>query len=140
MTVRLRPHHLLCMLTYVGKGYSEAFTANYDEVIKRLVAGDAIELSEGADDVCAPLLGDADPHCLWASVRERDPKAAAAVSRLLGRQVKNGDTIELDAALLSTFRREFKKGTTRDACGGCEWFNLCSDISRTNFSGVRLTR
>lgn len=23
MTIRLRPHHLLCMLTYVGKGYGE---------------------------------------------------------------------------------------------------------------------
>ena len=29
MTVRLRAHHLLCMLTYVGKGYSPAFCAGF---------------------------------------------------------------------------------------------------------------
>ena len=32
MTIKLRAHHLLCLLTYVGKGYSPAFTANYDRV------------------------------------------------------------------------------------------------------------
>ena len=25
MTIRLRAHHLLCLLTYAGKGYSPAF-------------------------------------------------------------------------------------------------------------------
>ena len=39
MTVRLRAHHLLCLLTYVGKGYSPAFTANYDKVVRRLGEG-----------------------------------------------------------------------------------------------------
>ena len=38
MTVRLRAHHLLCMLTYVGKGYTAAFTANYDRIVERLNA------------------------------------------------------------------------------------------------------
>ncbi len=40
VTVRLRAHHLLCLLTYVGKGYTPAFTANYDAVVARLDAGE----------------------------------------------------------------------------------------------------
>ncbi|MEK1891596.1 MAG: DUF1284 domain-containing protein [Phyllobacterium sp.] len=140
MTIRLRPHHLLCMLTYVGKGYSEAFTANYDEVIKRLAAGEDIEIGEGPDDICAPLLSETDPHCLWDSVLERDAKAADAVAKLLARPLNTGDIIELDAGLLRKLRQEFKKGGSREACGGCEWFDLCSNISRANFPDVRLTR
>ncbi len=54
MTVELRPHHLLCMLTYVGKGYSPAFCANYDAVLARLSAGEEILLVDGPDSVCAP--------------------------------------------------------------------------------------
>ncbi|OWU61413.1 2Fe-2S ferredoxin, partial [Staphylococcus aureus] len=40
MTIRLRGHHLLCMLTYVGKGYSPAFVENYDAMAGRLGRGE----------------------------------------------------------------------------------------------------
>ncbi len=39
MTVRLRTHHLLCLLTYVGRGYSPAFVENMDQVAARLSEG-----------------------------------------------------------------------------------------------------
>ena len=32
MTIRLRPHHLLWVVTYVGRGYSPAFTANMTRI------------------------------------------------------------------------------------------------------------
>ncbi|RUZ88238.1 DUF1284 domain-containing protein, partial [Mesorhizobium sp. M7A.F.Ca.US.006.01.2.1] len=64
MTIKLRAHHLLCPLTYVGKGYSPAFTANYDRVAERLSRGEDILLVSGPDDVCAPLLDEPEPHCL----------------------------------------------------------------------------
>ncbi len=38
--VRLRAHHLLCLLTYVGKGYSEAFVRRADALAARLSAGE----------------------------------------------------------------------------------------------------
>ncbi len=56
MTVRLRGHHLLCMLTFVGKGYSPAFVENYDRIAGRLSEGEDILLVDGPDDICAPLL------------------------------------------------------------------------------------
>ncbi|TJU92322.1 MAG: DUF1284 domain-containing protein, partial [Mesorhizobium sp.] len=64
MTVRLRAHHLLCLLTYVGKGYSPAFTANYDKVVKRLGEGEAVLIVSGPDAICAPMLDEREPHCL----------------------------------------------------------------------------
>ena len=76
MTIRLRAHHLLCLLTYVGKGYSPAFTANYDAIAERLSRGEDILLVSGPDDICAPLLDEPEPHCLNEGVIERDRLAA----------------------------------------------------------------
>ncbi|MCX8292996.1 DUF1284 domain-containing protein [Phyllobacterium sp. 0TCS1.6A] len=138
MTVRLRPHHLLCMLTYVGKGYSEAFVDNYDRIIARLSAGEDVLICEGPDDVCGPLLVSADAHCRRESVTVRDRNALREVGLLQGRPLAVGDTMRLDAGLLAAFRDAFAKGATRSACGGCEWADLCSRVAKSGFDNVRL--
>lgn len=138
MTVRLRAHHLLCMLTYVGKGYSEDFCRNYDAVAARLGAGEAILIVEGADDICAPVLDAPDSHCRNDSVSERDAAAATAVGTLIGHPVVSGATFPLDAGLVGQMRDAFARGTTRTGCGGCQWAELCDAIAGGGFSGVRL--
>ncbi|QND50892.1 DUF1284 domain-containing protein [Phyllobacterium sp. 628] len=138
MTIKLRAHHLLCMLTYVGKGYSPAFTGNYDKIIARLAAGEDILIQEGPDDICQPLLGEEDPHCFWDSVVERDAKAAHDVGLLLGKTITSGDILVLDRKMVESFRAAFKQGATRKACGGCEWFDLCSSVSKAGYADTRL--
>ena len=93
MTVRLRAHHLLCMLTFIGKGYTPEFTENYRRIAARLSAGETIELVTGPDDICAPLAGLPEEHCLQDSVTDRDTRAAIAVSQLLNRPVVGGSLI-----------------------------------------------
>ncbi|WP_334312029.1 DUF1284 domain-containing protein [Candidatus Phyllobacterium onerii] len=126
------------MLTYIGRGYSPAFTANYDRVIARLVAGEDILIEEGPDDICQPLLATTEPHCLRDSVVERDTKAMHDVADLLGRPLQVGATINLEAMTVRKFRDAFAKGQTRRACIGCEWFELCSAISKANYQGTKL--
>ena len=136
MTVRLRPHHLLCMLTFIGEGYDPAFTDNYRRIARRLTEGEDILLVSGPDDVCAPLLDGADPHCLKASVELRDAAAARSVSALLGQHIAPGATVQPDAVLLSTLRAAFAGGGIRQACGGCEWDGLCSRIASRCYQGI----
>lgn len=138
MTVRLRTHHLLCLLTYVGKGYSPAFTANYDQVVKRLGEGEAVVIVSGPDDICAPLIGEPEPHCLRQSAAERDGLAARDVGALLGRPIQDGDRFVLDASSLSGMRKAFSAGLTRRACSGCEWSGLCDAVAASGFSDTRL--
>ncbi len=138
MTVRIRAHHLLCMLTYAGKGYSAAFTANYDRIVERLGKGEDMLLVAGPDDICQPLLGDDDPHCRWDSVIERDGHAAAAVEALTGSAIRPGEVFALDADWLSRMRTAFHAGTLRQACGGCEWFDLCTTIAGKGYANTRL--
>lgn len=139
MTLRLRAHHLLCMLTYIGKGYSPAFIANYDGIAGRLAAGEDIALVSGPDDICAPLLGDKDCHCHRRSVVDRDAKAIATISELLARPLRPGSIIAPDAQMLSLMRKAFAAGQTRQACRECEWFELCSDVADGGFAGAKIT-
>lgn len=126
------------MLTYGGKGYSPAFTANYDKVIARLVAGEDIMIHQGPDDICQPILATNEPHCFRDSVLERDAKAMQDVGQLLGQPLQTGDVINLDGSMLDRFRGAFLNRTTRSACTGCEWFDLCSTVSGSGYPDTRL--
>lgn len=134
--IRLRGHHLLCMLTFVGEGYDPAFTDNYRQIAKRLSAGEDILFVAGPDDICAPLLGGESPHCLSDGAEARDIAAAEAVGRLLGRKIAPGATVSPDAALLATLRQKFAAGEIRKACRGCEWESLCSRIAGGGYDGI----
>ena len=136
MTIRLRPHHLLCLQTYAGKGYTPAFTANYDLIAARLSQGEEIEIVEGPDDICTPLLTEPAPHCWRDSVTQRDQQAAANLQPLL--QANTGTTITLTAPLLEKMRASFRAGPLRPACTGCEWSELCTTIAERDFKGTRI--
>jgi uncharacterized protein len=134
--IRLRPHHLLCMLTFVGKGYSPRFVENYHAIAKRLSAGETIEIVEGPDDLCQPLTHAADAHCFRESVNGRDAQAAKAVAELLHHPITPGTVIIPDGSLLARLRLAFSKGTVRTACKGCEWSSLCDGVALRNYAGV----
>lgn len=138
MTVRLRAHHLLCLLTYVGKGYSPAFTGNYDKVAERLTGGEEVLIVDGPDDICGPLLDEPEPHCLGESAAGRDELAARDVGALLHRPVAAGARFNFDPARLEAMREAFAAGRTRQACQGCEWSELCSAVAVAGYAGTRL--
>ncbi|MFG6666053.1 DUF1284 domain-containing protein [Halomonas sp. HNIBRBA4712] len=140
MTIRLRGHHLLCLLTYVGKGYSAAFVANYDRLAERLSGGEPIELVAGPDDICAPLLAPKGepPHCLNDSVIARDTAALEEIGKTLGRPLAVGDVFKLDAATLAALRAAFRAGLNRRACVDCQWHSLCTDVAGSGYVGVRV--
>ena len=138
MTVSIRPHHLLCMLTYLGKGYTPEFVAGYDGIIARINAGEDILLVDGPDDICQPMLSEAECHCHKDSVATRDVQAAAEISRVLGLTLTAGVSFRLKARHTDQLRAAFAAATIRTACSGCEWQALCSRISGNKFRGCHL--
>lgn len=134
MTIRLRPHHLLCMLTYAGKGYSPAFIANMTAIMGRIAGGEPIEIVAGPDDICAPLLAEPDPHCHRESVAERDRLAAQALGAVMAAETPAERPVSsLDRSQLELLRATFRRGGFRVACAGCQWQELCRDIARNDF-------
>ena len=139
MTLALRAHHLLCLLTYAGTGYSAAFVRNFDAVAARIAAGEAVAFAVGPDAICAPVCaaeGDC-AHCHGASVRMRDTWAAQALAPLLGPPGPTG-AWRLDGPVLARLRAAFAEGRLRGACAGCQWAELCTRVAHNGYAGVRL--
>ncbi|HVJ32856.1 MAG TPA: DUF1284 domain-containing protein [Terriglobia bacterium] len=160
--IRLRPHHLLCMLTYAGRGYTPRFTSGMDDLIARLGGGEEILLIDGPDDICAPWLEEArldgaagsiaaekaaagqagteirPPHCHESRITQRDQKAAADIAALLQQEIKAGGRLRLDAALIARLRHAFRDNVIRSGCAACEWKDFCDSLGATDFLGCRL--
>lgn len=134
--VKLRPHHLLCILTYIGEGYSKSFTENFDNIVANINAGKItkIEIVDGPDDVCAPRLCDKTDncHCLDSSISERDKDALKDIG------LQTGTTIEITPTFWMGLRQDFIKNKIRSACEECEWAGLCNSISENGFKSSSL--
>jgi uncharacterized protein len=138
MSIKLRSHHLLCLLTYAGEGYSPAFIAGFDSIAARISAGEDIVLVAGLDDICRPLLENTNAHCLRESVAKRDAEASEALAGLLGRTIHPGERLILDAGALTHMRKAFLAGDIRKACVGCEWAEACTAIAASGYQRTRL--
>ncbi|ADV83315.1 DUF1284 domain-containing protein [Terriglobus saanensis] len=139
MTIKLRAHHLLCMLTFVGEGYTPAFVSNFEEVIWSIKRGEAlVKIVQGPDDLCSPLFKEAVCHCHDPSVLLRDERAAADLGVLLELAIGPGESLLLTEDVLQTLRRSFADGTIRSACLDCQWKPLCDTVAERSFHGTRL--
>lgn len=136
--VALRPHHLLCLLTFAGRGYNPAFTANLEVVAARVGRGAPIVVVDGPDDICAPLLNDRGAHCRHTDVVERDRRAASDVEAVLGRPVEPGVRLVLDPGTIARMRTAFSTGALRSGCAGCGWGDFCSSLAADGYREVRL--
>ena len=126
------------MLTFAGAGYSPAFVANFAQIVRRIGAGEPIELVDGRDDVCAPLENSGDRHCASASIGRRDRAALLALAA--GGFEVGARPFTLDETALSSLRERFAAGTIRGACRGCEWSDLCTTIAADGYSATVLLK
>src|SRR3990172_4704328 len=70
--ISLRAHHLLCICTFSGTGYSAEFTSNMRTIVDACRRpGQRVALVEGSDDVCAPC-----PHHAGSICNSDDERAA----------------------------------------------------------------
>jgi uncharacterized protein len=124
MHIRLRGHHLLCLLGFRGMGYSEHFAENMRAVYERLRKEPevTIEIVRGVDDLCCCFPSDQPNHCDQASVHSRDE----TVIHHLGLRV--GEKITW-AQILQTIRTNLKPTHITLWCQGCPWlsYGVCEE-------------
>ena len=111
----IRPHHLLCMRAFIGKGYSKEFTDNMRTVISRIQNEKEVNIVFHPDDICAQC-----PHL------EENRKCKTENSTLL-----------LDDKVVEIFKIQqrvysvdeialFVKNMTKDdfarICSTCSWY------------------
>ena len=114
--MQIRPHHLLCMARFVGKGYSEEFVLNMKSVISALNSGEKFELTNGSDDICKACPFNLSGVCKdEEKVVRYDSAAKAALALDYKEKYSYKDLCITDADI-------------KEICSDCEWAELCAKI------------
>ncbi|WP_235680206.1 DUF1284 domain-containing protein [Paenibacillus albicereus] len=124
MSIELRGHHLLCLLGYRGKGYSDGFCANMTGIYERLrrEPETEIRLIVGPDDVCAAFPSDQPSHCENASVYRKDSEIAGLIGML------PGDTRSW-SAICEAVAARVRPDDVATLCRDCRWepYGMCRE-------------
>lgn len=127
------------MLTYIGRGYSPAFSFNMSHLLRLMARGRLVMIGRGPDDICAGNGGRAaGRHCRSADVRARDARAMQDLQRLRLTPAQQGARLRVTPAWLARSRAAFASGASRAACSGCQWKRLCDTVAARAFADCAL--
>ncbi len=140
--VNLRPHHLLCLLTWKGVGYSKKFTAKFDSMTQQFTDHGrlGIKVVEGLDDLCDTLHPEktSNYHCDRGGIKNRDNLVLEDINEHLALLLAHGTVFTLTPKLQQDFRTSFQEGTVRRGCASCDFQNFCTGIADEGFAETRL--
>ncbi len=121
--VRLRPHHLLCIQLFTGRGYDERFTAHMKNVIRELEADTGVLVTEGCDEICSQCPNRTGDGCDSGDrVLQLDRRVLESLGTDCGRELRWKD------AAASVHDRILKTNVFDAICSECEWYALCRHI------------
>jgi hypothetical protein len=122
--LKIRSHHLLCILGFRGLGYSEEFVSNMRRVVGELRSDPTfpITLVVGCDAICVSCPHNKEGKCLRSANSEVDvPLQDLDLLKRLGleagSQMPAGETWE-------EVRERLAPGDLAEICGDCEWLGL----------------
>ena len=122
--LRLRPHHIICIQHYAGRGYDDDFNHRMNEICEMLQDGQTkITLVSGADDVCGSCPNFFQGSCLSAEkIDQLDQNWLSAAKLQLGQ------TLTWDEICLKTKGLFNRPDLFRRYCGSCVWYNFCTRV------------
>lgn len=128
--VNLRPHHLLCIRTFSGAGYSHEFIDNMHRVVSACkIPSQTIKIVEGLDDICACC-----PHNQGNLCIRNDDMAKGMDKRTLSILGLRLDFLYNSLNLGDIIEIAIQQGLFCDVCERCEWFDpycrsyICNSI------------
>ncbi len=123
--MRLRFHHLLCILGFRGLGYDEKFIKGMERIIQTIKENLdlKIKLVEGCDDICQACPFNINGLCENEAVggeervRERDRQVA-------GRLDLKAEDILTIKEVLDSVKKKIKPGDLSVICKDCPWLKM----------------
>lgn len=120
--MRLRAHHLLCILGFRGLGYDEKFVKGMEGIIQKIKNNPnlGIELIEGCDDICAACPFNVEGFCRnevvggEEAVRRKDREVAKRV------KLKEREKYSIKE-ILNLIKKKIKPCDLSAICGDCPW-------------------
>ena len=117
--MQLRPHHILCIAHYEGKGYSEAFNIKMHEIINALESGGQFELVFGPDDLCASCPNLSGGNCNSEEKVRKYDRLTAEMLGIAENQRLNSDIFK------SANQKIYEPNRFDQICSDCEWSYIC---------------
>jgi hypothetical protein len=124
--IRLRGHHILCLLGFRGLGYSDTFVENMTRVQSRVFSHNClIEIVSGPDDICSccPRLAE---KC---SKKDAGSRINAKDAAVLERISLSPDTQITSEELYKRIAESIAPEDLEVICKRCKWRKLgyCAD-------------
>lgn len=124
--LRLRPHHLLCIPNFEGRGYSSKFICNLGEIKKRIEGNDIrIRIVDGQDDVCVKC-----PNVAPCRLMKYPSLLDKRTSCVLG--LDYGKVYDA-SQLFALVRRRISVELLHIICRDCAFYNQCKELFEKNF-------
>lgn len=114
--MKLRPHHLLCIKAYEGKGYDKTFVENMNKKIELLKKENIkVNIEICLDDLCSACPYNKGEKC------ETDEKV-----RRIDEKVLKNFNLECKQYLYKDLSKKIENKMTKevlkDICNECEWY------------------
>ena len=118
--IKLRPHHLLCTQGYSGKGYSDGFVLNMNEVVNKLrnEDGTKIMLTFSTDSLCQcrPNKKGENICATQEKVKNFDDKTVTYFA------LEEKEYVYKD--IVNEIKSKITPQMLEDICTGCCWYNI----------------
>lgn len=125
--IKVRPHHILCIQNYKGKGYSLEFTQNMDKIVEKLKHNpkDKIKITFSTDDVCNKC-----PNRQGEDLCISNYKVKAIDNKVIEYLDLKEVVYEYDH-LVRRLKKVININSFKDICGECEWYKkgICKEIT-----------
>ena len=121
--IRIRPHHIMCVQNYIGKGYSKEFCIRMDELCNMLKEDPQVQIVKGCDDICGACPERKDEKCTSSF---KVDKMDEDVARTLG--LSYSERVSWKKAAQSVKEMIFSTDMFRKICSTCRWFDICKNL------------
>ncbi len=130
--VELRPHHLLCLRFFLGRGYDDVFSARMAVLQRELREHPErmVLLAEGGDGLCAVCPRRAGNACSSPKPIRYDE----AILRITDRRTGEAAPFAVWEKLIE--ERILKPGRLAEICADCEWWEICGPLSSPEAESV----
>lgn len=118
--LRIRPHHLLCIGYFEGKGYSDSFSRSMAQIKELTMQNPKITVSCSADEVCRACPNRVESGCRTQGKVMRYDRE---VLRLL--EIEEGMHSDWNSLRKMTEEKILNCRKREEICGDCEWNEIC---------------
>ncbi len=145
--IRLRGHHLVCLLSFVGKGYGQASVENFIGIAKEISAGrNNIQIVDCADDICRPRRGAPCPQaeecsCRGDEIAQFDKMALSLLNQEGAAFLPLQPCSQMQFSSFFTWqmRKAMISGRFAPLCQACDWWErICKSVVENKFKDVIL--